>query len=142
MSVNILLGIVAAVVLMALFIRRESSRKARSVEAAFAGREPLLAKQFYERYFSEQGIAFDVVDGVRTILEQELDADMSRLTNTDDFSTNLSFFWDFDSMANVQIICALEKRFAIKIADEEAEATKTVGDIVALVNRKIGTRGL
>lgn len=109
------------------------------MESAFAGREPLQMEQFYERFFRERGASFDVVKGVREILEVELDADMSRLADTDDFSKNLNFFWDFDSMANVEIVCSLEKRFAITIADEEAESTKTVGDIVELVSRKIGT---
>lgn len=138
---NTFLGIGAAVVFMALLflIRRESSRKAETAEATFAGRESLLPEQFYERYFRESGVSFDIVTGVRAILEEALEADLSRLANTDDFSKNLSFFWDFDSMADVEIICSLEKRFAISITDEEAESTKTVDDIIGLVHRKIGT---
>jgi acyl carrier protein len=61
---------------------------------------------------------------------------MSRLNLDDDFSQNLSFFWDYDSMANVEIICSLEEKFKIKILDKEAEETKTVNDIVNLVARK------
>lgn len=133
------MGIVAAVVLMAVLVRMDSSRKAKKVEAVFAGRESLVPDQFYERYFRDKGVSIDVVNGVRAILEEQLGADMSRLADTDDFSRNLSFFWDFDSMANVEIVCSLEERFAITITDEEAESTKTVGDIVGLVTRKIGT---
>lgn len=123
---------------MTILARVDSSRKARRVASAFSGRQSLLPEQFYERYFRERGVSFDVVNGVRAILEEELNADMSRLTDTDDFSRNVSFFWEFDSMADVEIICSLEKRFAITISDDEAESTKTVGDIVGLVSRKIG----
>lgn len=139
MALNIFLGVCVAVVLMAILARMNSSRKAKRMATAFAGREPLQMEQFYERFFRERGASFDVVKGVREVLEVELDADMSRLADTDDFSKNLNFFWDFDSMANVEIVCSLEKRFAITIADEEAESTKTVRDIVELVSRKIGT---
>ncbi len=63
---------------------------------------------------------------------------MSRLRAEDDFSKNLSFFWDFDSMANVEIVLAIEEHFQIKIADPEAENTHTVSELVQLVSSKIG----
>jgi acyl carrier protein len=63
---------------------------------------------------------------------------MSRLADNDDFSKNLSFFWDFDSMADVEIVCALEEKFGIKISDEEAEKAHTISEIVNLVYSKIG----
>jgi acyl carrier protein len=40
-------------------------------------------------------------------------------------------------LADVQIVCALEERFGIKISDEEAQHAKTVAEIVHLVQRKI-----
>jgi acyl carrier protein len=42
-------------------------------------------------------------------------------------------------VAYVEIVCSIEKRFAITITDDEAESAKTFADIVGLVNRKIGT---
>ena len=65
--------------------------------------------------------------------------DLSRLQSSDDFSTNLSFLWDFDSLANVEIVSSLENRFGIKISDEEAVAAHTVADLVALVSGKVAT---
>lgn len=116
----------------------ERYRRSRKIEAVFADREQLSPKQFYERFFAANGVPFNVVQGVREILEEQLGADMSRLIDKDDFSKNLSFFWDFDSMANVEIVCALEERFSIKIENAEAERTHTVRDIVNLVCDKIG----
>jgi acyl carrier protein len=63
---------------------------------------------------------------------------MSCLRSEDDFSRNLGFFWDFDSMAGVEIILALEERFQIKITDAEAEKTHTVSELVQLISGKVG----
>jgi len=76
------------------------------------------------------------VSGVRRILEEHLDADLSKLSATDDFSTNLAFFWRYDSMADVEIVLALEKEFGIEITDEEAAAARTIRAIVNLVWNK------
>jgi acyl carrier protein len=108
------------------------------MEAVFAGRQPLTPMEFYERHFRERGVAPEVVVGVRSILEEQLGADLSRLRDSDDFSKNLSFFWDFDSMADVEVVCALEERFNIKLSDQEAQGAKTVADIVQLVQAKLG----
>ncbi len=74
---------------------------------------------------------------MRKILEDELDADLSRLSVEDDFSQNLSFFWAYDSMADVEIVTRLEEEFRIKITDAEAGRTHTVEDIVNLVWNKL-----
>lgn len=115
---------------------REARARQRRVREAFAGREPLTAQEFFERYFRAEGIPFSVVSGVRRILEEHLGADLSRLAASDDFSKNLGFFWRYDSMADVEIVLALEKEFGIEIADEEAAAARTVRDIVDMVWRK------
>ena len=133
---NTVLAIVGAAAMIALFVAFESWQRKRKLERAFAGRASLGSEQFYEAYFKERGIPFHIVSGVRSILEELLSADLSRLVDSDDFSKNLSFFWDFDSMADVEIVCALEERFAIKISDAEAEQTKTIADIVDLVHSK------
>lgn len=115
----------------------ERSKKNNLIESAFSGRAHLTTEDFYSRFFKTQGVPFHIVEGVRRILSEQLDADMSRLHDEDDFSKNLDFFWEFDSMADVEIICALEKEFGINITDEEAENTHTVKDIVLLVARKV-----
>jgi acyl carrier protein len=81
-----------------------------------------------------------VVSKVRKILEDELYADLSRLAAKDDFSKNLSFFWQFESVANVEIVVRIEEEFEISIADPEAEQTQTVEELVNLVWRKVRQR--
>ena len=114
--------------------------KKKKIEEAFAGRPPLDERTFYETYFESRGVPFFVVSKVRQILESELGADLSRLSAADDFSRNLSFFWDYESAAAVEIVVRLENEFEIKITDAEAQQTTTIDDIVNLVWLKVRQR--
>ncbi|WP_426172133.1 acyl carrier protein [Pseudoduganella sp. R-34] len=122
-------------------VRLDAWRRRRRIERAFQGRESLTPETFYETYFLKKGFPLSVVAGVRDVLETQLSADLSRLVDTDDFSKNLSFFWSFDSMADVEVVCALEERFHIEISDDEALNAHTVEDIVSLVHKKTGVQG-
>jgi len=115
----------------------DSEERRKKIQAAFAGREPLDDRTFYERYFINRGISADVVGRFRRDLEDELNADLSRLSAEDDFERNLSFFWEFDSMADVELIIRLEKEFGIKIKDAEAQQASSVAEMVELVWSKL-----
>lgn len=134
-------GAIALVTSVVWSVRSESRAKERKVQETFAGRESLSPEAFYERYFTGLGIAPEVVVGIRKILQEQLGADMSRLHAEDDFSKNLSFFWDFDSMADVELVLAIEEYFQIKITDPEAEKTQTVSELVHLVSNKVRSPG-
>ena len=56
---------------------------------------------------------------------------------SDDFSKNLKFFWDYDSIAKVEMVQRLEELFDIGITNEEAEQTRRVADLVKLVGEKV-----
>lgn len=131
-------GAIALAAFVVWSIRSKSRAKERKIQETFAGREPLTPEAFYDRYFLGLGVAPEVVVGIRKILEEQLGADMSRLRAEDDFSKNLRFFWDFDSMADVELVLAIEDHFQIKIADPEAEKTRTVSELVHLVSNKVG----
>ena len=111
-------------------------RKKVELESIFLGRESLSNEEFYEKYFKSYNIPSHIVYGVKRILEEQLDTDLSKLQAEDDFSTNLSVFFALDSMADVEIVLALEEEFDIKISDKEAEETHTIRDIVNLVQHK------
>jgi acyl carrier protein len=119
------------------FSRYEGVQKNKKIEIAFKDRQSLSPSAFYQKYYGDKNIPEEVVKGVRKILEEQLNADLSQLSSVDDFSENLSFFWDYDSMANVEIVMMLEEFFSIKIEDSEAEKAKTVNDIIMLVSNKI-----
>ena len=115
----------------------ERKKKQRELEQVFAGREPLDDSQLWERYFKQQGVAPETVVKIRQIFSDILEADFSRIRDTDDFSKELAFFWDFDSMADVELVQELEDRFGITITNAEAERMKTLRDIVLTVHDKI-----
>ena len=115
----------------------DSENKQTELERVFGGREPLNDSQLWENYFRGKGVALDTVIRVRRILTEILDADLLRIRDTDDFSKELAFFWDFDSLADVEIVQALEKEFHITIHDQDAEAMKTLHDIVLGVHAKL-----
>lgn len=129
---------ITGVALVILAVRSKSRAKEKRAQEAFAGRESLTPEAFYNQYFLNRGVAPEIVIGIRQILEEQLGVDMSRLRAEDDFSKNLHFFWDFDSLADVEIVLAIEEHFQIKIADAEAEKTYTIFDLVQLVATKVG----
>ncbi|HUF05161.1 MAG TPA: acyl carrier protein [Aridibacter sp.] len=109
----------------------------RRVDQAFVGRAELDEQAFYDEYFSGNDIPFFVVQGVREILADELNVNLSRLSAEDDFGKNLSFFDDYDSLVLVEIVMRLEEEFQITIEDSEAENAQTVRDIVYLVSSNL-----
>jgi len=123
-----------------LYGKRQSHQKKKKLEALFAGREPLNDADFYEAYFKVLGVTPEISSKVRKIFEETLNADFSKIKDTDDFSKEFAFFWAMDSMADVEIVIALEKEFGIKITDDEAQEMKTFRDVVLSINRKLNER--
>ena len=141
--IKIIIALAAFVLVIYLLARpieqAEKAKKLKLIEQRFGSRAPLTPEAFFEQHFSESPYCKDIVVGVRETLELILQSDLSFLRDSDDFSKNLAFFWDFDSMANVELVQALEDRFNIRIEDSEAERTKTVRQLVDLVHAKTGT---
>ncbi len=132
-------GIAVLFVLAILpFAIRDIRKRDRTIEEVFDGRQELNERDFYEKYFEQKGVPFFVVRKVRQILERELEADLSRLSAEDDFTKNLNFFWQHDSLADVEIVLSLEEEFQIKLLPENLqEEFRTVDGIVNLVWRKL-----
>ena len=70
----------------------DSAEKKEQLDRIFAGREPLDDRGLWEQYFHQHGVAPDTVAKVRRILSEILEADLSRIRDTDDFSKELAFF--------------------------------------------------
>lgn len=137
-SIRIAAGIGVTVIALYWMARRDAKARAVKLKEVFAGRDALSPEAFYFQYFKDAGIPVHVAATVRKILEDQLGADMSRLSAEDCFTTNLRFLLDADSMADVAILVALEKEFGIKISDAESENTRTIRDLVELVASKTG----
>jgi len=116
---------------------RERKQKQHKLETVFVGREPLDDHQLWRRYFRQYDVRPDTVTKIRQIFAKILEADLSRIRDTDDFSKELVFFWDFDSLAAVELVEAMEEQFGITITDAEAQAMKTLRDIILTVHAKI-----
>ncbi len=132
-----LLLFLGAILLVGAIAYFDRQRRIGKLRRAFAGRRPLSDDEFFQTYFGGSGMAKEIPIRVRRILEENLDADMSRLAKEDDFTKNLKFLFAFDSLADVAIVQAVEKEFGIAISDEEAMAMHTVNDIVVGVSRHL-----
>ena len=120
------------------FVIWDIKKRDKKIKEVFGGREKLNVEDFYEKYFKARGVPFYVVQKIREILERELDADLSALSAEDDFSKNLSFFWDFDSLAGVEIVIGIEEEFQIRLTEQNVkEQTYTIDEIVNMVWQKI-----
>ena len=123
---------------MGLFdIFSESAQKQKKLDRLFAGREPLDDQQLWQRYFKQYGVTLETVAKIRHIFSELLEVDFSHIRDTDDFTKELAFFWDFDSLADVQLVQSLEDEFGIAITDAEAKEMKTLRAIVLTVHAKI-----
>ena len=129
-SLLLFLGLVA---LVWFEIRRSERARKRKLTDTFAGREPLTPEQFYQRYYADSDVPPEVVLAIHRILEQELETALPYLQPQDSFAGNLRFLFEFDSMADVALVLAIEKHFQIQIDNQEAEATRTVAELIQLV---------
>ncbi|WP_299267369.1 phosphopantetheine-binding protein [uncultured Psychrosphaera sp.] len=118
-------------------MKNDDKKRVAEIDKIFKGREVLLPDEFYEKYYNDKSIPKYIVLESLKLLADELDADLSRLVPEDDFSKNLRYLFEFDSMADVAIIEAMESIFSIKISDNEAENIKTINDLVLFVSNRV-----
>ena len=123
-------------VLSVPFALLEKRARQKRLELAFLGRAARSDDQFHDEFFSAGGNSKEITVKVRQIMEEEFGADLSRLSPEDDLAGNLSILHEFDSLAAVELVTRLEEEFGIKIGDAEAEQTRTVADIIELVQSK------
>ena len=128
--------IIILVIVVAFSIRSDSKGRAVKINKIFEGRESLSSDSFYDKYYSEKGVSRNIVLETLKLLESELEADLSKLIPEDDFSANLRFLFEFDSMADVSLIEGIENTFSIKITDAEAESIKTINDLIFFIHNR------
>jgi len=52
-------------------------------------------------------------------------------------STSAEDVEEWDSLSHIRLIVAVERHFGIKFKNSEVEALKNVGDLVAVIDRKL-----
>ena len=77
----------------------------------------------------------DILERVRKIVIEHLDADPEKVTEKASFIDDLGA----DSLDNVELVMAFEEEFDIEIPDDAAEHIQTVGDAVKFIGEKSGT---
>lgn len=75
----------------------------------------------------------DVGERVEEVVARLLNVDPARVTQGARFVEDLHA----TSLDVVEIIMALEERFSVEISDTDAEGIQTVGDVAALLVRKL-----
>jgi acyl carrier protein len=76
----------------------------------------------------------DILERVRKIVIEHLDADPEKVTEKASFIDDLGA----DSLDNVELVMAFEEEFDIEIPDDAAEHIQTVGDAVKFIQEKSG----
>jgi acyl carrier protein len=71
----------------------------------------------------------DILERVRKIVIEHLDADPEKVTEKASFIDDLGA----DSLDNVELVMAFEEEFDIEIPDDAAEHIQTVGDAVKFI---------
>jgi acyl carrier protein len=101
----------------------------QAVEVDFAARLA-DAKLNYQR----DHLMSDVLERVRKIVIEHLDADPEKVTEKASFIDDLGA----DSLDNVELVMAFEEEFDIEIPDDAAEHIQTVGDAVKFIAERLG----
>jgi acyl carrier protein len=69
---------------------------------------------------------------IKTIFHEKLGVDESAMVDNASFSNDLGL----DSLDVLETFMALEKEFAIKIADEDAEKLTTIGSVINYITQR------
>jgi len=75
-----------------------------------------------------------IIEDLQPVFADILDAPGLRLTRT----TTAADVEGWDSLAHINLVVAVEKRYKIKFALGELQDLKNVGDMVDLIVRKLG----
>ena len=99
--------------------------------AAVQGRKALKANKLRHEGLNCMS---DILERVRKIVIEHLDADPEKVTEKASFIDDLGA----DSLDNVELVMAFEEEFDIEIPDDAAEHIQTVGDAVKFIGEKVG----
>jgi len=75
----------------------------------------------------------DYYEKIKDIVVDKLGVDAAKVSKEASFIDDLGA----DSLDTVELIMKMEEEFDLEIPDEEAEALKTVGDVVSYLESKV-----
>jgi len=74
-----------------------------------------------------------ILNDLNEIFKEVLDDDDIQLNNT----TTANDIEDWDSLAHIQLIVAIEKKFGIRFNSMEVAGFKKIGDIISTIQTKL-----
>lgn len=132
----VILLIIAAIIAFGIFTNPDKETKRRLGEL-LANRPERDEVQYQTDFFADADIPKHVVTTIRNLFSEQIGVDLSLLEPDDDLSKDYSLIWDLDSMADVEIILALEEEFDIEISDGEAASMRSIRSIASVVTSKL-----
>lgn len=73
-----------------------------------------------------------ILERLKQMVSEQLDIDVKNVTPDCDIKNDLGL----DSLDIVEILMSVEEEWDIIIDDDETESIKTVGDVIALIEKK------
>lgn len=116
------------------FSHIQTKHKKQLFEEHFRGRPTLDEGEFGRHYFSPEKA--EIAGRLREILADYVGIDLSRMNPSDRFIEDLRME-DFDSMATVEFIIAIEKEFEIEIPNSVVEKMTTFQSVVDYVTEAV-----
>ena len=74
-----------------------------------------------------------MIEEVKKIISEEFFIEMEEITEESDLRNDLGI----DSLAAAQLILDLEKKYNIRISEEEAVELKKFSDVINILNKKV-----
>ena len=74
-----------------------------------------------------------MIEEVKQIISEEFFIEMEEITEESDLRNDLGI----DSLAATQLILDLEKKYNIRISEEEAVELKKFSDVINILNKKV-----
>ena len=73
-----------------------------------------------------------ILEKLKAIVKAQLDIDVDNVTENSDIKNDLGL----DSLDIVEILMSVEEEWGIVFDDDETTSLKTVGDVIALIEKK------
>ncbi len=81
-------------------------------------------------FMSSSDLLLEVQDIMRDVFDVD-DLEITESTTADDIE-------EWDSLSHIRLIVALERKFGFKFNNSEIETLKNVGDLIKLIQSKVG----
>jgi acyl carrier protein len=131
--------IVVGILFFGALFNPDKKTKSKLAEL-FSDRPKRTNNDFYSSFFTDSKITPDIVSKIRDIFREQFYVDLDALEADDDFSKDYSLIWELDSLADVEIIIALEQEFDIEFNDGEASQMHSIRSIAEAVADKLNNQ--